>query len=416
MHEATQARLQAAPATQPARDTVLEPARDALVRTGQELNFQAHQGAQGLAALTPEWSARLAAMPGVRFMHFPQWYRAYLNSGRSQESRTWFIAVHRGQELVAVIPLQFQAYRAGWLAPRLIGTIDDDELQLSDFVFDDTPENRCLLQELTGWLRRQRTLRWDELRLRKVCEDSVLAASARHRLPRAMVPLQYDGSAWFDTAGSYDQATKAMSGTFKRNLRRLSRRAEETAALRFESCQGGAGLGAAFDTFIAIEASGWKGTSGTASAIRCQPAMLAFYRELVQEFGALDACVINLLWHGTEPVAGQFCLRVGRTLNILKIGFSDAHSNFAPGNLLLERTIRNCCEDDGIDVLSLVNEPPWARNFKPLSKGVWSYYAPNWNPRGLLVHLGLLAKRRWDAHKAHAAAAARPAAPPAADE
>jgi hypothetical protein len=152
----------------------------------------------------------------------------------------------------------------------------------------------------------------------------------------------------------------------------------------------------AFDLFIDIEASGWKGDAGTSSAIRCRPRMLEFYRTLVREFSGLNACVINILWHGDKAVAGQFGLQIGTTLNILKIGFSDAHSSFAPGNLLLERTIRHACEDPGIAMVSLVNDPPWARNFKPMTKGVWSYCAPNRSARGVLVHLGLLAKRTWE--------------------
>lgn len=121
--------------------------------------------------------------------------------------------------------------------------------------------------------------------------------------------------------------------------------------------------------------------------------MLAFYRNLMLEFGARNACVINLLWHGEQVVAGQFCLEIGTTLSILKIGFSDAHSSFAPGNLLLDQTIRHACEDRRIAMVSLVNQPPWARVFKPMTLGVWSYCAPNWNALGTLVHTGLLLKR-----------------------
>jgi hypothetical protein len=44
-----------------------------------------------------------------------------------------------------------------------------------------------------------------------------------------------------------------------------------------------------------------------------------------------------------------------------------------------------------------VNDPSWARSFKPLTVGVWSYCAPNWSANGLLAHFGLLIKRRWDA-------------------
>jgi CelD/BcsL family acetyltransferase involved in cellulose biosynthesis len=369
-----------------------------------ELVFKAHQGPCGLEALAPEWSALAAQLPGMRFMHLPEWYRAYLTSRKSDPELIWFVAAYRRQLLVAIFPLQFQSYRVKSLRPRLLGTIDDGELQLSDFVFAQTEENRCLLHDLTRWLRVQRLLAWDELRLRKVPEDSAIAFAARACPPLATLTLRHDGSAYFDTSDSYEHATQAMSGTFKRNLRRLTRRAEETAPLRHQSYRTTAELATAFEAFIEIEASGWKGSAGTASAIRCQAAMLTFYRELVTEFAPRGACVVNLLWHGDEAVAGQFCLQIGRTLSVLKIGFSNAHSHFAPGNLLLDRMIRQACEDTGVDVLSLVNEPPWARNFKPLLTGLWSYNAPNWSVRGVLVHLGLLFKRQRDkwAHKPNA--------------
>jgi len=357
------------------------------------LEFKALQGLPGLEQLAVEWLALAESLPALRFMHLPQWYRAYLASCKSDPDQIWFVAARRGSHLIAVFPLQFQNYHLRSLHPCLLGTIDDGELQLSDFVFAQTDDNRHLLHELARWLRSQDLLSWDELRLRKVPEDSAIAFSARSSLPRGALALRYDGSAYFDTSRDYDHATHAMAGTFKRNLRRLSRRAEETAPLHHRTYRPDGETAGAFDVFIDIEASGWKGSGGTASAIRCQPAMLAFYRELVREFAPSGACVVNLLWHGDEPVAGQFCLQIGRTLNILKIGFSNAHAGFAPGNLLLDRVIRQACDDAQIDTVSLANEPLWARNFKPLITGVWSYNAPNWSLRGLLVHSALLIKR-----------------------
>jgi CelD/BcsL family acetyltransferase involved in cellulose biosynthesis len=366
-------------------------------QTNHGVTFVVHQGLNGLQRLAPEWTQLVETLPGARFVHYPEWYRAYLSSLASDPARVWFIAAYRDQQLVAIFPLQFQSHRVSGLRPRVFGTIEDDQMQLSDFVFAQTAENEHLLYELTQWLRTQRTLRWDELRLRKVAEDSSIAHAFRARLPTATVALRHDGSSYFQTSGTYDQATRAMSGAFKRNLRRLARRAEQSAPLRFQSYRDPQDLAKAFETLINIEASGWKGNAGTASAICCRPAMLAFYRALVHEFGARDACVINVLWHGEQAVAGQFCLHIGSTFSILKIGFSDAHSHIAPGNLLLERTLQHACQDRGIEIVSLVNQPTWSKSFKPMTMGVWSYCAPNWNVQGCLVHLGLLGKRAWEA-------------------
>ena len=358
-----------------------------------ELRFTAYQGSEGLERLAPDWTQLARSLPAARFMHFPEWYRAYLHSLASDPSRVWFLAAYRGIELAAVFPLHFQSLSIAGLQPRVFGTIEHDEMQLSDFVFEPNSQNEQLLHHLTDWLRSQRLIRWDELRLRKVPEDSLIGQAFRERLPAATLALCHDGSSYFDTRGSYEQATRAMSGSFRRNLRRLTRRAEQSAPLRFQSYRRPDELFAAFDKLVQIESSGWKGDGGT--AIGSRPQMHAFYRALVQQFGARDACVINVLWHGEQAVAGQFCLHIGRTISILKVGFHEAHAGIAPGNLLLERTLKHACEDPRVDFVSLVNQPPWSHNFKPNTVGVWSYCAPNWNLQGWLLHLGLLGKRAW---------------------
>jgi CelD/BcsL family acetyltransferase involved in cellulose biosynthesis len=369
------------------------------------LHFQAYQGTEGLERIAHEWMALAESMPGAGFAHYPSLYRAYLASSRCDPASVWFIAAYRdNRRLAAIFPLQFQSRRVIFLRPRFLGTIDDDELQLSDFVFAQTPENATLVFELTQWLRKQRVLRWDQLRMLKIPDDSSFAYAARARLPRMMLAEPYDGSAYFDTRGTYEQATQAMSNKFRSNLRRRRRLAESAAPLRFQCYRRREEIDAGFNVFLEVEASGWKGLEGSSSAIRCRPDMLSLYTELVREFAVRGECVINVLWHGEQAIAGQFALRSGRTLNILKVGYRDSHAAFAPGILLHELTIRHACEDPGIDTLSLVNDPPWAKSFRPASVEVRLYSAPNWNARGLCGHLGLLVKRKWKARASRAAA------------
>jgi CelD/BcsL family acetyltransferase involved in cellulose biosynthesis len=355
--------------------------------------FEAHQGWAGLEHLTPEWTRLAASLSGAKFLHFPGWYRAYLASKRCDPASVWFIAAHRGTRLVAVFPLQFQRHRVILLQPRYLGTIDDDELQLSDFVFERTDDNATLLRELTSWLRRQRALQWDVLRLMKVADDSLLTyAASRHR-PALTLAARYDASAYFDTRGTYEQATRAMKAKFKSNLRRRARLAQNAASLRFQCCRRQDELELAFPLFLDVEESGWKGPAGASSAILCRPTTLAFYSEMVREFGARNECAIHLLWHGEQVIAAQLGLQIGRTLYILKVGYRDVNPIYAPGILLQERTIRHACEDPDIDVLSMVNDPHWARSFRPDTVGVCMYFAPNRTVRGVLTMLGLYSKR-----------------------
>jgi CelD/BcsL family acetyltransferase involved in cellulose biosynthesis len=361
-----------------------------------EHRFLALQGLAGLERIATEWQRLAETIPQARFNHFPGWYRAHLASGMSDPARVWFIAAYgEGRQLRTVFPLQFQRRTIRFLHPRLLGTLDDDELQLSDFIFAPTAANATLVYELTGWLRSQRTLRWDQLRLLKIPQDSLFAYSARTRLHGTTLAEIYDSSAYFETSGTYEHATRHTNSKFRSNLRRRVRLAEQSAPLRFQAYRRLEELDEGFRLFLDVEASGWKGRAGTSSAIRCRPSVLAFYSELVREFGPQGECVINILWHGEQAIAGQFALRIGRTLHILKIGYQDSLSQLAPGIVLHDMTLRHACTERDIDIVSLVNNPPWARSFKPLTHPVWIYRTPNWTVRGLLVQAGLLARRTW---------------------
>jgi CelD/BcsL family acetyltransferase involved in cellulose biosynthesis len=303
--------------------------------------FEALQGLGGYRKIESEWR-QLAQTLGSQcsFQHRPEWTLAFLQSGTGDPEAVWFVSARRQGSLQAVVPLQYQDYRIGPFTPRLLGTIDDDQLQLSDFVFRKVPENAQFMQELVAWLKNRSGLSWDALRLRKVREDAAIRYAALHALPSAAQVLQHDTSAYFETHAGYDHAFRAMSGDFRRNVGRQLRRAEEICAVRSETATSVEALQRAFEQFLKIEASGWKGGEGLASAINCRPALLAFYQSLVREFGARGECVINLLWFGDEAVAGQFALKIGRVLHVLKFGYSEAFAKFAPGNLLMMEIIR----------------------------------------------------------------------------
>jgi CelD/BcsL family acetyltransferase involved in cellulose biosynthesis len=368
------------------------------------LNFQVHQGRRGLERIAREWADLADSIPGVRFNQLPGWYRAYLASGRCDSTTVWFVTARgTAQELVGVFPLQWHGRRMLWLGARVLGTIEDNELQLSDFIFAQTSANASLVYELTQWLRRQRMLRWDHLRIVKIPANSAFAFAARARLPSMTIAATYDRSAYFDTSGTYEQATRALTPKFRSNLRRRMRLAEDKAQLRFASYQHPEQVEEGFRIFLEVEASGWKGPAGTASAIGCNPQMIAFYAQLVREFAPRNQCVINVLWHGEQAVAGQFGLRIGRTLYILKVGYRHSHAIFAPGIVLNAMTIYQASEDPEIEVLSLVNDPPWAASFRPMTAEVRLYRMPNWTAHGLLAHLALLIWQKWKSRPARSA-------------
>jgi len=325
------------------------------------LVFSVLQGRAGFEALRVRWQALADSLPHATYLQQPGWIAGYLDmldgDGRSLRFVT---ASGKGGELLAVLVLVRRPGRARGLLPAL-EMVHGPHMVLADLVAD--PGNTRLLPAMLDWLSRQRVMRWAVLRLPAVCAGSTLATLLQaHPTPRSQQTLRTH-SAWLDCSGGIDQALRTVSKSFRTNLGRLARRANAQGELAYRVVSAPEELDAAFEAFLEVESSGWKRDSGT--AIAQDDRLVAFYRRLVREFGARGACRIHLLTLDGQPVAAQFGLLSDRQLNLLKIGFSQAHAPLAPGNLIMLRTIEQVCADPDVDRLSFVTDPLWSQAWRP---------------------------------------------------
>jgi len=133
--------------------------------------------------------------------------------------------------------------------------------------------------------------------------------------------------------------------------------------VRFEVVTTGRRLKQALEVFYRLEASGWKGRSGTAVTQRSQ--VKRFYDGLVDRAEVW----IPILTVCGDPVAA-YVLRVsGHTIFALKTGYDQTYSKYAPGLLLTSRVIRYGLEH-GMEMLDLMADKSrwkadWAREVRP---------------------------------------------------
>lgn len=172
-------------------------------------------------------------------------------------------------------------------------------------------------------------------------------------------------SAWFDLQSD----DPAPPGKLRRNLERLHRKLMSTGTVDTQFLEGDAAK-MAFDTFLKIEASGWKGTEGTDTAIAQSPKLTEFYRKLLEPEHPGLTPVINQLTVNHEVIAVQLALRTGQCTYILKIGYLEAYAQYAPGLLLINAVITQA-RDNGQTRLSLVTNPPWSIRWHPNIQPVW---------------------------------------------
>jgi len=95
---------------------------------------------------------------------------------------------------------------------------------------------------------------------------------------------------------------------------------------------------AALEDFLALEAAGWKGRSGTALA--SLPDHSSYIREIVGNFASPDAVRVDLLRLDDQPIAGGLLLDLAGQSHFLKIAYDEGKARLSPGRALAIEMLR----------------------------------------------------------------------------
>ena len=323
-------------------------------------HFSVLCGRSGFENLRPRWQALIDRLPRSTYLQQPGWIGSYLDTLAGQQETLHFVTASRGGVLGGVLVLSQPTGLRRWLAPEL-RMVFGEHMVLADLVAD--AQETTLWPSMLDWLGRQRALGWAVMWLPAVCAGSVLGQALQAPLPQGCQRVPRTHSAWLDCSRDADHALADVSKSFRQNLNRLQRRAHAMGTLGYQVAAQPGELEPALEQLLRVESSGWKKEQGTAIAL--DPALVAFYHRLVRVFGAQGSCRIYLLTLDDTVIAAQFGLVSDRQLNLLKIGYGQAHASIAPGHLLMPHTIDRVCADPALDRLSFVTHPAWSHLWKP---------------------------------------------------
>ncbi len=171
---------------------------------------------------------------------------------------------------------------------------------------------------------------------------------------RAFVEEEADGGAdVLDTTRDPDVWRRSLPKNMREGLRKASRRAGHSGGYQ---CLVSTGHDVAerYDKFVLLEASGWKGQEKT--DLSHTPVTRKLLGDYLQ---CGDDTEVRSLHIGGRLAASQVCVRVARTLFLLKVAYDEQLAHFSPGNLLMADLIEKCCEDPKIDRIDCVVWQPW---------------------------------------------------------
>lgn len=343
-----------------------------------------HEGGAGLEEIAADWAA--LEKDAEAFYQLHAWYSAYLQHLETEPQAVQFALVRRGHVPVAVLPLKYETRPAFGLPLRLLCPPLHSHFDLADTLFSKRVDSRHVLAHVVRALRRRAPRAWDALYVHHAPRDGAFVrALARSRDCRSTL-VQACHSNRLDCTGTYEDVLARLSSSFRRNLRRVRRKAENVGALEFRDVGAGADVERAFEHFVEVEAAGWKGADGDGTAIALHPRLTRFYRHLLHTVRPVGIPHVRLLLLSGRAIAAQYCIQVGGTLFMLKIGYDEAFGKLSPGNLLLDDLIRRCSAAPSIHAISFVLDAAWTHAWAPHCEPVYNAFVFNRTARGMCAY------------------------------
>ena len=328
----------------------------------------------------------------------PAWITAWLRTYVLPQRRDVRLFVCRSeQRLLAVLPFEVHASLSPWGRSCELRLPADTPLEGASLAAPASDLPR-VCHALFG-LRLQGAGRPSTLMFDKVDEThAVLRPGDLSCLPEEVTPRSV-----IDCGKGYDRLLEDVGGNFRGNLRKSRNKLATLADVRFDELTGADEIADGIARFTDVERRSWKAAEGTDLAN--DPAMQEFFSFALARLAESGQTVIHLLQAGGSDLAALLALRFGDRLDVHKISFDDQFADLSPGNLLLERMMRDAAPRLGIARVNLVTHQPWHARWKPdlvktyrvrivapAARGLWARAraTPRSLVRSVLARLGLL--------------------------
>jgi CelD/BcsL family acetyltransferase involved in cellulose biosynthesis len=347
---------------------VADIADTSTVRHASSKDADAHAPGSG-GALTPlagisapQWRALSMRAAEPNGYYLPEWELAVNASARGRVDTDALGAWRDASTLIGLVPVisMWRAYRIP--LPALVSA--DPYGTLCTPLLD-----RDMAEEaVTGILQQARRAGAHALIFRATSLDGAAMKAFADVLGRdGMAPLvlQSHVRACLEATCDADEMLRDALGAKKlKELRRQRNRLGEHGAVHFGVARTPADVAAAIETFLTLEASGWKGQRGTALSQDAGDA--TFIRRATSALAGTGQCEIVTLQAGETPVAAAIVLRHQDRAFYFKLGVDERFAKFSPGVQLTLELTRYLCADPAIRLVDSTAAPD-----HPMINPIW---------------------------------------------
>jgi len=300
------------------------------------------------------------------------------------------VLVKTGTRLRAIAPLMLSRERMLGVPVRRLGALYNPHTPRLDFIVapgaaDDV--YRAVWRHVLDI-----SSQWDVLEIPQVLAGSPTLVS----LPEIAAADGFRVGIWHGEdspyvpfRGTWENYVKQLSHNHRTKIRKGMNRLSRVGDVHMEVVSKGAGLAAALDDGLRIEAAAWKAKTGT--AINSQTEVENFYRVYAGRAAAGTLRLLFLTVAGTR-VAFAYALEYRERIFVLKAGYDPAYAHYSPYNLLCHLVFKDGFERGLHEYEFLGNNEPWKLDW---TREIKSHYWLQVFGPGLRACLLYYAKFHW---------------------
>jgi CelD/BcsL family acetyltransferase involved in cellulose biosynthesis len=156
--------------------------------------------------------------------------------------------------------------------------------------------------------------------------------------------------------GSFEELLAGRSRNLRSQVGRRRRNLEKEGELALREVRGGETLERDLEAFFALEAAGWKGETGTGTAIASDPALLALYGGFARDAAERGWLRLYLLELDGRPIAADYGCAYEGTGFLIKTAFDEELGRLAPG-LVLRAAVLEASIEEGLGRYDFLGGP-----------------------------------------------------------
>lgn len=313
------------------------------------------KGHDGLLSIKKEWHELREKVANRAFYNSWGWHTS-LSTYLKTENIYYFIVLDETTP-VAIFPLEYNHVSKLGLKWNTFKFIDHPHLPLADALIHPGENAESIYTALYACLTSSSIPTWQLLTFSRLRKRSNLSQFFS-RLDAKVSTLKYS---YYLRVGAGTEGLSSLSKKRMKNIRYCLRKSEENfESLTFEFVEDSGKIQRAFDEFLALEASGWKGAQGEGTCISLDENLLGFYQSLISHADAEGGVVISRMVADGKLIASQFFVRENKRWNLLKMAYDESFHKISPGNVLLYKLLLTLNESSSECEMSLVTGPSWA--------------------------------------------------------